>query len=48
LIPVSPLLIFGLGRFPASRYRRRRHRVLLYYVIGAAVFASTSGRVAAC
>lgn len=39
LIPVSPLLIFGLGPFPRLGIAGGAAAVLLYYVIGAAVFA---------
>ena len=39
LIPVSPLLIFGLGPFPHLGIAGGAAAVLLYYVIGCAVFA---------
>jgi putative MATE family efflux protein len=39
LIPVSPLLIFGLGPFPRLGIAGGATAVLLYYVIGAAIFA---------
>jgi putative MATE family efflux protein len=39
LIPVSPLLIFGLGPFPHLGIAGGAAAVLLYYVIGAAIFA---------
>jgi Na+-driven multidrug efflux pump len=38
LIPVSPLLIFGLGQFPRLGIAGGATAVLLYYVIGAAIF----------
>jgi putative MATE family efflux protein len=39
LIPVSPLLIFGLGPFPALGIAGGGVALLLYYVAGTAVFA---------
>jgi putative MATE family efflux protein len=38
LIPVSPLLIFGLGPFPQLGIAGGATAVLLYYVVGAAIF----------
>src|SRR5471030_1039088 len=40
LIPVSPLLIFGLGPFPNLGIAGGAAAVLLYYVIGCAIFAT--------
>jgi putative MATE family efflux protein len=39
LIPVSPILIFGLGPFPALGIAGGGVALLLYYVVGTAVFA---------
>lgn len=39
LIPLSPLLIFGLGPFPHLGIVGGAIAVLIYYVIGAAIFA---------
>ena len=39
LVPVSPLLIFGLGPFPQLGIAGGAVAVLLYYVIGCAIFA---------
>jgi len=39
LIPVSPLLIFGVGPFPQLGIAGGAVAVLIYYVIGCAVFA---------
>ena len=43
VIPLSPLLIFGLGPFPNLGIAGGAAAVLLYYVTGCVVFASTSG-----
>ena len=39
LVPVSPLLIFGLGPFPHLGIAGGAVAVLLYYVVGCAIFA---------
>ena len=39
LVPLSPLLIFGLGPFPQLGIAGGAAAVLLYYVIGCAIFA---------
>jgi putative MATE family efflux protein len=39
LVPVSPLLIFGLGPFPALGISGGGAALLLYYTVGTAVFA---------
>jgi len=39
LVPISPLLIFGLGPFPAMGIAGGAIALLLYYVIGSAVLA---------
>jgi putative MATE family efflux protein len=39
LIPASPLLIFGLGPFPQLGIAGGAVAVLIYYVVGAAIFA---------
>ena len=39
LVPLSPLLIFGLGPFPHLGIAGGAAAVLLYYVIGCAIFA---------
>lgn len=40
LVPLSPLLIFGLGPFPKLGIAGGAAAVLLYYVIGCAIFAT--------
>jgi putative MATE family efflux protein len=40
LVPVSPLLIFGIGPFPNLGIAGGAAAVLLYYVIGCAIFAA--------
>jgi putative MATE family efflux protein len=40
LVPISPLLIFGLGPFPRLGIAGGAAAVLLYYVVGCVIFAS--------